>query len=233
VKPHRNEVQDCRDPRRHQAVGEALRRLHRHGQHHELDAFAREHALQVADVVDGHLVRPHDPVAHRLVEGARHAKSLAREAAVGQQRRAQVADADQGHGDFAVRAQDALQIPAQVGNVVAEPRHAELAEVRQVLPYLRGVQAQLLREVRGADLVDLVAFQELQDAGIQGQALDHGGRNPPVAQGIAPDVVVLAVGTGVSPRRHGTPTFRDCENRHKPRFPRKAKRHKTRVNRFA
>ena len=46
--------------------------------------------------------------------------------------------------DALIEAEDLPQVPAQFLDVVADAADAELAEIRQVLPDLRGVQVELL-----------------------------------------------------------------------------------------
>ena len=60
------------------------------------------------------------------------------------EREAEVAGAHDGDADAAVQPEDLPQVPPQLLDVVADAADAELAEIRQVLPDLRGIQVELL-----------------------------------------------------------------------------------------
>ena len=62
------------------------------------------------------------------------------------EREAEVAGAHDRHAQLAVEAEDLAEMPLQIADVVADAADAELAEVRQVLADLRGVQVELLGE---------------------------------------------------------------------------------------
>ena len=70
------------------------------------------------------------------------------------ERQAEVAGAHDRHAQPPVEAQDLAQVPAQLLDVVADAAHAELAEVREVLANLRGVQMELLGERLRRDRLD-------------------------------------------------------------------------------
>src|SRR3989304_1320723 len=76
-----------------------------------------------------------------VVEDGRDPEALAREALVVEEGGAEVAEADQRHLPPAVEAEDPLQLRFEPRDVVADAAHAELAEVGEALPHLRGVQA--------------------------------------------------------------------------------------------
>ena len=60
------------------------------------------------------------------------------------ERQPEVARAHDRDRDAAVDAEDLAEVPAQLLDVVADASHAELAEVREVLSNLRGVEMELL-----------------------------------------------------------------------------------------
>ena len=66
------------------------------------------------------------------------------EAGVVGERQAEVAGAHDRDAQLAIEAEDLPQVPAQVLDVVADAADAELAEIREVLANLRGVEVELL-----------------------------------------------------------------------------------------
>src|SRR5207249_2663825 len=103
------EVQNGLDPRRDQLVGDGLRRLHWHRDDGDLDP-ARLHLAH--EVAAGEDRRRLDLVHHLrwiLVEDGRDAESLTGESAIVEERRAEVAEADERHGPLAIETEDALE----------------------------------------------------------------------------------------------------------------------------
>ena len=68
------------------------------------------------------------------------------------QRETEVAGAEDGDADRAIEAENGAELPLQLLDVVADAAHAELAEVREVLPDLGGVQVELLGQRRVTSL---------------------------------------------------------------------------------
>ena len=64
-----------------------------------------------------------------------------------EERRAEVAEPHERHGPFAVEAEDALELRLQTRDVVADATNAELAEVREVLPHLGGIEVEALGQL--------------------------------------------------------------------------------------
>ena len=64
--------------------------------------------------------------------------------------------------ELAIEAEDLAQVTPQVLDVVADAAHAELAEVRQVLADLGGVQAELLGQAARRDGVDAGRLERLE-----------------------------------------------------------------------
>ena len=62
------------------------------------------------------------------------------------QRETEVAGAHDGDAQVAIEAENLPQMPAQILDVVADAADAELAEIREVLADLRGVEVELLGE---------------------------------------------------------------------------------------
>ena len=62
-------------------------------------------------------------------------------------------------------------MPAQILDVVADATDAELAEVREVLANLRGIQMELLRQRLGGDGLHARNVELVQAAQIDGQAV--------------------------------------------------------------
>ena len=87
------------------------------------------------------------------VEDRHELVALADEVLMGQQRRAQVTDTQEGHLPGLVQAQDALDFEKQFLDEIAHAPDAEFAEVSQVFTYLGRVDAALLGQlIRGDDL---------------------------------------------------------------------------------
>ena len=76
------------------------------------------------------------------VEGGEDAEALRREAAVLQDCAAELADADEHHGPFAVDAEDLAQLFEEALDAVAAALLAEAAEVAEVLADLGGRDAE-------------------------------------------------------------------------------------------
>ena len=90
-----------------------------------------------------------DLVAHR-VEERRDLEAFLAEPRVVREREPEIAGAHDGDGDVPIEAEDLPQVPAQLLDVVADAAHAELAERREVLADLRGVEVKLLgQRLRG------------------------------------------------------------------------------------
>src|SRR4029079_17702779 len=62
------------------------------------------------------------------------------------QREPEIAGAHDRDAQLAIEPEDLPQVPSQVLHVVADAAHAKLAEVRQILANLRGIQPELLGE---------------------------------------------------------------------------------------
>src|SRR6185503_16557825 len=137
-----------------------LRRRRRHGDDGDADPFAPGHFLQVVDVVD------RDAAARLLadflfqrVEQRRDLEPFEAEAGIVGEGEAEVAGAHDRDAQLAIEAEDLAQVALQIADVVTDAAHAELAEVREVLPYLRGVEVELLRERLRGDGADAGVFE--------------------------------------------------------------------------
>ena len=110
------------------------------------------------------------------------------EARVVRERQPEVAGAHDGDGDAAVEAEDLPQVPPQLLHVVAHAAHAELAEVRQVLPDLGGVEVELLgeplrRHRAHARRVERVQAAQIDREAVGRQLRDRLGRLRPARAG--------------------------------------------------
>ena len=80
------------------------------------------------------------------VEQRGDAEPFLAEARVVGQRQAEIAGAHDRNVQLAVEAQDLAEVAAQLLDVIADSADAELAEVRQVLADLRGIEVELLSQ---------------------------------------------------------------------------------------
>src|SRR5262249_60402407 len=132
------------DPRREELVGDGLSGLGRDGNDGDRDAAG-------LDLVSQLTARQHaDPadlatdLRGIVVEDRRDPEALAREPLVVEQGGAEVTEADERNRPLAVEAEDLLELRFEAGDVVPDAADAELAEVREILPDLRGVQVDAL-----------------------------------------------------------------------------------------
>ena len=86
-----------------------------------------------------------------------------------EERRAEIAEADQGDRPLAIQSEDAAQLGFEAGHVIPDAADAELAEVRQVLAHLRRVQVVALGQLLGGDGLHTVFFQLLETPRVHGE----------------------------------------------------------------
>ena len=123
------------------------------------------------------------------VEQRRDLEAFLPEARIVGERQAEVAGAHDGDAQPAIEAEDLPQVAAQLLDVVADAADAELAEVREVLPDLRGVEMELLGErLRGDRLhaggVELVEAPQVHGEPVGGELGDLIGRLLPLVRPI-------------------------------------------------
>ena len=152
-----------------------LRRGRGNGDDRDLDAVSSRNAFEIVDVVDRHAAARLWPTfALNVSNSAEDLEAFLAEARVIGEREAQIAGAHDGDAQLAVEAENLAQMPLQIAHVVADAADAELAEVREVLPYLRRVQMKLLgQRLRGdradADAVELVQAPEIDGETVGGE----------------------------------------------------------------
>lgn len=118
------------------------------------------------------------PSAPRLdVKGRDDLEALLLEAAIGQQRGAEIADTHKDHGLQAVRAEQVGDELGELLDVVAQAAGAELAEVSQVLAKLSGLHARRAREGFARNGGQAVGLQPQQAAQVNGQPVDGFARD--------------------------------------------------------
>src|SRR5262249_23466074 len=93
------------------------------------------------------------------------------EAGVAGQRAAEVARPDDEHVAAAVEPEDGGQMPAEGRHTVPDATHAELPELSEVLPDLRGVQMELSRQLPRGDRADPGFLKQAQAAEVEGQSI--------------------------------------------------------------
>src|SRR6185503_6526947 len=142
------------------------------GQHGDADAVAAGEFLEVVDVEDWHA--PARLLANfraLVVEERQDFESFLSEARVVGQREPEVAGADDGDPQLAIEAQNLAQMALQIADVVADAADTELAEIREILANLRGVQVELLGEGLGGNRTDAVAFELVETPQVHGEAV--------------------------------------------------------------
>src|SRR5262245_29189929 len=141
------EVEDRLDARADDRVDDLLRGVGGHGEHRDVEAFALGEALELARVPDRHAAaRVLPDLVARGVEQGDDVEAVVPEARVVREREAQVAGAEDHHLQLPVEAQDLAEVAPQILDVVAHAADPELAEMREILPDLRRVEAELLGE---------------------------------------------------------------------------------------
>src|SRR5262245_17449666 len=171
-------IQDRLDSGSDQLIGHGLSRFRRHGHDGDLDPPRLHLAAQVTARKDRRGVDLARDLARVLVEDRGDPESLAGKSLVVEQRRAEVAEPDQRHRPLAIEAEDALELGLEPRDVVADPAHAELAEVRQVLADLRRVQIEALGQLLRRDGLDAVLFELQQAPGVDRETADRHLGNP-------------------------------------------------------
>src|SRR5262245_21605711 len=154
-------------------VGDGLRGLGRHGDDGDLDATRLELARQIPAGQDRHAPDVAADLGRILVEDRGDPEALAREPLVVEERGAEVAEAHQRHRPLAIEPEDLLELGLEAGDVVTDAAHAELAEVREVLPDLRGVEVEALGELLRGDGLHAVLFELLQTARVHRETADR------------------------------------------------------------
>ena len=132
---------------------------------------ARE-LLQIVDVVDRHAAaRLLADLRAQVVEQRGDLEAFLPEAGIVGEREAEIAGADDRDAQLAIEAENLAQVALQIADVVADAAHAELAEVREVLADLRGVQVELLGERLRGDRLDAGALELVEAAQVDRQAV--------------------------------------------------------------
>ena len=106
------------------------------------------------------------------VKGRREPKAPVGEAEVVHQGAADVAHADQDRGKAPVHAENARDLLAQRGDLVAVALLSKLAEAVKILPYLGGCETEKFSELPGGYLVDAAFAELIQLAQIARQSAD-------------------------------------------------------------
>src|SRR5262249_52784412 len=138
------EVQDGLDASADDEVDHLGRGRRRHGKYGDADAFALDDLLQLADVMNRHpAARVFADLRAQRVEQRRNLEPFLLKAGIVGQRESEVAGADDRHAQLPVEAENLAQMPFEIADVIADATHAELAEIREVFPDLRGVEMKL------------------------------------------------------------------------------------------
>ena len=94
-----------------------------------------------------------------VVEEGQDLEAFLAEPGVVGQRQPEIAGADDRDAQLAIEAENLAQVTLEIADVVADAADAELAEVRQVLANLRGVQVELLGERLRGNRLDAGRFE--------------------------------------------------------------------------
>src|SRR5262249_32914875 len=136
------------------------------------DPLAARDLLQVVDVVDRHpAARLLTDFLSEIVEQRRDLEAFLAESRIVGEREAEIAGAHDRDAQLAIEAQDLSQMALQIADVVPDAADAELAEVREVLADLRGVEMKLFRERLRGDCADAGVFERVEAAQVDGKAI--------------------------------------------------------------
>ena len=129
--------------------------------------------FEIADVVDRHAGRATAgrPFRASVSKSADDLEAFLAEARIVGERQPEIAGAHDRDAQLAVEAEDLPQMPLQIADVVADAADAELAEIREVLADLRGVQMELLGERLRRDRPHAGAVERVQAAQIDRQTV--------------------------------------------------------------
>src|SRR4030095_10516503 len=156
----------------------------------DIETLAAHDLLQLLDVEDGDAATRF--VADLLVgriEECGNLESFLTESRVVGQGQTEIAGAHDRDAQMSIEPEDLPQVPAEVFDVVAHAAHAKLAEVREILPNLSGVEVELLGErlrrngLRTAG-VQLVEAAQVDRQSVCGELGDLFGCLPPLVRTI-------------------------------------------------
>ena len=170
---HRSEIQNARDPRRHDALADCLGSGSRHRYHPDRHAVPGYHRLELVGVPD-HLRR--DLSAHDkwiCVEEGGDAEAPRGEAAVVGQRMAQVAGADDDDGPVLGEPELPRDLVHQVLNVIPDTAGSVRSQVRQVLAQLRRVHPCSGRELLARHGGNAAISQRIQCSKVNRQPVNR------------------------------------------------------------
>src|SRR5262249_44348326 len=166
-------IEDGADACADQLIRDGLRGLAGNGDEGDLNAARLDLARKLAARHHGHRVDVTRDLRGIVVDDDGDAKALASEARVVEERRAEIAEADEDDGPLPVEAEDALQLALQARDVIADSAYPELTEVREVFAHLRGVQIEAVRHFLRGDRLDAVFLQLEHATGIAGATMDR------------------------------------------------------------
>ena len=140
----RREVENALDAGGDDLIDDGLRMGRGDGDDRDIEPLAPGDPLQLLDVVDRYAAARlvADLVGGR-VEQRRNLEAFLPEARVVREGETEVAGAHDRHAQATVETEDLPEVAAQLLDVVADAADAEFAEVREVLPDLRGVEMKL------------------------------------------------------------------------------------------
>src|SRR4051794_7384905 len=168
----RREVEDCLAPEREQPVGDRLRRLGRGDQHRHVDRLTPELLLQRVDAENGQAVPLPADLARVAVEDGDDIEPALAEAAVLDQRTADLPRPDQRDPVAPLEPQNFPETVGQLGHRIPQAALAERAEEGEVLPHLRRGGAATRGERAGAYGGHALPLEFLEEAQIQREPPD-------------------------------------------------------------
>ena len=179
------EVHDALDARRDEPVGRLLRPLRRHHDHAETNALRLHHLGQFVDVLDANALHRLADLRGIGVEGRLDRKVLPAEAAVAEQRLAEVAHADHHHGPGMIGAEDVAHRADELVAAIAHAGIAKLPEEAEVLAHLGVAEAQERAELPRGDRLLPRGLQTLQLPQVEGETADDDLRHRGVGGNLA------------------------------------------------
>src|SRR5688572_30129387 len=144
------EVQNGFDTGCDDLIHDGLRMRRRHGDDGDVEPLTPHDPLELLDVVDRY---PAPRLVANLLVGRIEERGdlepFLTKPGVISERETEIAGAHDGHAQLSIEAENLPQVPAQFLDVIADAAHAELAEVREILANLGGVEMELLGERLG------------------------------------------------------------------------------------
>src|SRR5262249_13609783 len=176
--PGGGKVEHSLDPGDDELVGHRLGRFRRHRNDGHLHAARLDLPREITCGEDRDSVDLAVSFHRIVVEDDCDPEALTPEAAIVEERRAEVTEADERDRPFLVESENALELGLQARNVIADAANAELPEVRQVLAHLRRVQIEAVGQILRGHRLHAVFLELPETARVHGEPTHGHLRDP-------------------------------------------------------